>query len=85
MDQQDIMGRASLNSNYEHNIRLFVKMNLNDILGKYLFDRNRCVILFLFSFIFYTILSLLFLFFFYYFIPFPDYTSMILNRQRPFF
>ena len=35
------MGRASLNLKYEPQIRLFVKMKLNDIPVKYLFDRDR--------------------------------------------
>ena len=40
MDERDIMGRASLNLKYEPKVRLFVKMKLNDIPGKYLFDKE---------------------------------------------
>ena len=34
------MGRASLNLKFEPKVRLFVKMKLNDIPGKYLFDKE---------------------------------------------
>ena len=37
MDERDIMGRASLNLKYERKVRLFVKIKLNDIQGKYFF------------------------------------------------
>ena len=40
MDERDIMGRASLNLKYEPKVRLFVKIKLNDIPGKYLFDKE---------------------------------------------
>ena len=35
------MGRASLNLKYEPKVRLFVKIKLNDIPGKYLLDKER--------------------------------------------
>ena len=43
MNQRDIMGRASLNLEHEPTVKLFVKMKLNDIPGKYLFNKDsRC-------------------------------------------
>ena len=43
MDERDIMGRASLNLKKEPKVKLFVKMKLNDIPLKYLFDKDSSV------------------------------------------